>query len=495
MNAIRQRLNEVPYKYLVAAAFIFGLFMDILDTTIVNVALPRLVEEFHATTDTLEWVVTGYLLSLAVWIPASGWLGDRFGTKRIFLFATFMFVLGSALCGSAWNIGSLVLFRVVQGVGGGMMTPVGTAMLFRAFTPQERAQAAAILGIPTQIAPMLGPLLGGFLVDKVNWRWIFYVNLPIGAASFLFSALALREHREEHAGRFDPWGFVFSGLGLAGILYALSRGPDDGWTSINVLAPALLGVIAFVLLVVFETRNPEPMLDLSLYRIRMFRQANLTAFCMFSAQLGILFLMPLFLQELRGLSAFDSGLITFAQPLAAMAMVQVTSRLYSRFGLRRYLLVSTFGVVLTSVLLMLVDLQTNLWWIRGIMFLRGVFLAFNMVSVQTAIFSNISRDKTGRASSLSSIMRQTSSAFGVAILGTVLISRMKALTPSGATGAAASNAGLLAFHDAFAGAAILALIAVFFAWNIHDRDVHGAPSPRVEEPVRGAPEARIAAAT
>jgi len=167
MRAAGNFLSRVDYKYLVAAAFVFGLFMDILDTTIVNVALPRLAEEFHASTGALAWVVTGYVLSLAVWVPASGWIGDRFGTKKTFLFATGMFVLGSALCGLAWSIESLVLFRLAQGVGGGMLTPVGTAMLYRAFTPQERARASSVLSIPTMIAPMLGPVFGGFLVDKV----------------------------------------------------------------------------------------------------------------------------------------------------------------------------------------------------------------------------------------------------------------------------------------------------------------------------------------
>src|SRR5579884_2175321 len=187
MRGLLLGLRRIEYKYLVAAAFVFGAFMEILDTTIVNVALPTLGNEFHATTSSLEWVVTGYLLSLAVWVPASGWVGDRFGTKRTFIVATSIFTAASVLCGSAWSIQSLALFRVLQGIGGGMMTPVGTAMIYRVYTVQERARASAIIGIPTQVAPMLGPVLGGLLVDKASWRWIFYVNLPVGALSVLFS--------------------------------------------------------------------------------------------------------------------------------------------------------------------------------------------------------------------------------------------------------------------------------------------------------------------
>src|SRR5689334_15505404 len=167
--------------------------MDLLDTTIINVALPTLGRKFDAGTTTLEWVVTGYLLSLAVWIPASGWLGDRFGTKRIFMFALAMFTIGSALCGASTSIEMLIFFRVLQGIGGGMLTPVGTAMLFRAFPPQERAAASAVLVVPIAIAPTIGPILGGLLVDHLSWRWIFYVNLPVGIFGFLFAAKFLKE--------------------------------------------------------------------------------------------------------------------------------------------------------------------------------------------------------------------------------------------------------------------------------------------------------------
>src|SRR5690348_3844093 len=209
-----QSLRNAPYKWLVAAAFIFGLFMDLMDLTIVNVALPVLGTKLKADSSGLEWVVTGYLLSLAVWIPASGWIGDRFGTKKTFMFALAMFVGASALCGASWNIGSLIAFRVIQGIGGGMMTPVGMAMLFRAFPPNERAQASAVLFAPTFIAPTLGPIFGGWLVTDVDWRLIFYINLPIGILGLLFTFFFVEEHTEPASGRFDPWGFVLSGASL-----------------------------------------------------------------------------------------------------------------------------------------------------------------------------------------------------------------------------------------------------------------------------------------
>src|SRR5438477_9425114 len=241
-------MERIPYKWIVASIFVCGLFMDIMDTTIVNVALPTLAHEFNATTASVEWVVLGYLLSLAVWIPASGWIGDRFGTKKVFLFALAMFTLASVLCGQAHSLGELVAFRVLQGVGGGMLVPVGTAMLFRAFPPIERAKASTVLIMPTVLAPALGPVLGGWLVTDVSWRWIFYVNLPVGVFAFAIGFLFLREEREGRAGRFDLPGFVLSGGGFALVLYALSRGPEAGWRSPQIVLTGIIGVAMFALL-------------------------------------------------------------------------------------------------------------------------------------------------------------------------------------------------------------------------------------------------------
>ena len=454
----------MPYKYLVAAAFVFGLFMEILDTTIVNVALPSLGREFDASTAQLQWAVTGYLLSLAIWIPASGWLGDRFGTKRIFLFATATFILGSALCGAAWSIESLAIFRVLQGVGGGMMTPVGTAMLYRAFTPAERARASSVLSVPTMIAPMLGPVFGGFLVDKISWRWIFFVNLPVGVLSFLFSLYVLREHREDGTGRFDLPGFILSGLGLSGILYALSRGAEDGWTTPAVLITGIGGIVCFVLLVIVEQRIAAPLLDLTLYKLRLFTTANLTAFGFFASQFGLVFLLPLFLQEVRGLSALQSGLTTLPQPIGQVLMVQVTSRLYHRLGARTNLVIASTGLFCTTILFFFVGLDTNLWWIRGIMLLRGGFIAFNMVAMQTAAFSAVPRAKIGRGSSLFSAMRQVGAALGVACVATVLTMQVNTLIVPDDPQAVA--AGLQAFHSALFALLGLGSIGMFFAWRV-----------------------------
>ena len=310
--------RRVEYKWIVAIVYVSALFLDILDTTIINVAIPSVGRELH--TEGAEWVVLGYTLSLAVWIPASGWLGDRFGTKRTFLFALAAFTTGSLLCGSAQTIGQLISFRVLQGVGGGMLTPVGLAMLFRAFPPAERARAATLIMVPALVAPALGPVLGGFIVTNVSWRWIFLVNVPIGLLALAFGWRYLREQRQPTAGRFDIAGFVLSGLALALIVYTLSEGPLAGWTSPRIVACGLIGVIAAVAMAIVELRIPSPMLELRLLANRMFRQCNLVSMFSIASFLGVTFVMPLYLQLIRGLSPLNSGLTTFPQAFGIMAL-------------------------------------------------------------------------------------------------------------------------------------------------------------------------------
>jgi EmrB/QacA subfamily drug resistance transporter len=465
--------RDSPYKYLVAAAFLFGLFIDLMDLTIVNVALPTLGRVFGAGSSSLEWVVTGYLLSLAIWIPASGWIGDRFGTKRTFMFALAAFTIGSALCGAAPSIGALIAFRVLQGVGGGMMTPVGTAMLFRAFPPHERARAALILTVPTVVAPAMGPIVGGWLVDYVDWRWIFYVNVPVGIIGFLFCFLYLEEHREPVAGAFDFWGFLLSGAGLALILFALSRGPEDGWGSATVLMTGTTGLAAFVALVFVELRLPVPMLDLRLFTDRMFRNANVVFFAASASLVGVLFLLPLFLQNLRGYSAIETGVILLPQAMGVVLFGQLSGRLYPIIGPRRLLATALALFAVSSALLLLVGLETSVWWIAAIMFVRGIAMAFTFIPLQAATFATISSEKTGRASSLFNTNRQVGSSFGVAIFATVLTERAAAHANDIAGPAGAAQAQLLAFHDAFFAAVIVGVIGVAFAFLIHDEDASG----------------------
>src|SRR5947209_19522136 len=267
--------NRVRPQVSVSIVFVAAMFMSIMDGTIVNVALPSLGRQLGIPSTSIDAVVVAYLVSLAIVIPASGWLGDRWGTKRIFLLALVLFTAASALCGLAANFALLVLFRFLQGAAGGALAPVGTAMLYRTFPPAQRVRVSSILIIPTVIAPASGPVLGGLLVDQLSWRWVFFVNVPIGIAACLFGLAFLHEHREPTAGRFDLPGFLLAGFGLALALYALSEGPTRGWSSPTILGSALAGLLLLGVFVVVELRRREPLLDLRLLSNRLFCITNL----------------------------------------------------------------------------------------------------------------------------------------------------------------------------------------------------------------------------
>lgn len=450
----------------VSIVFVAAMFMSIMDSTIVNVALPSLGRQLGVPPTSIDAVVVGYLVSLAVVIPASGWLGDRFGTKRIFLLALALFSISSALCGLAQNFTMLVVFRVLQGASGGALTPVGTAILYRTFPPERRVAVSRILIIPTVIAPAVGPVLGGFLVDQLSWRWVFYVNVPIGIAACLFGLFFLSEHREPSAGRFDMVGFLLAGTGLALVMYALSEGPAYGWLSISILSSLLVGLLMLVMFVFFELRTPEPMVDLRLFGDRIFRTSNLVSLFSSAGFLGVLFAVPLFLQEGRGVSALTSGLTTFPEAIGVVLSTQIVARLYPRVGPRRLMASGLTGVAMVMVLMSFVGSDTNLWFLRGLMFLLGTGMAYAFLPVQAAAFATISPVATGRASGLYTAQRQLGAALGVAVLASVL-------SFVGPTYLSANNIvlpNLNAYHAAFLAAAALALIAAGIALAVHDRD-------------------------
>lgn len=485
------KLRSIEYRYIVGIAFVLGMFMELLDMTITNVALPTLAREFDANTTTVEWVITGYLLSLAVVIPASGWAGDRFGTKRIFILALAIFTVASFLCGLAWSAESLILFRVLQGVGGGMLTPVGMAMLFRAFPPAERAKASALLALPTAVAPSLGPVLGGYLVEFHSWNWIFFINVPIGLAGLVFAAVMLREERQPAPGRLDLPGFLLSAVGLSAIVYALAEAGSRGFGDERVVLLGLAGIVLLAALVVVELHTAEPMLDMRLFADRLFSASVGTQLVGFAALSGVLFLLPIFLQAERGLSPFESGLTTFPQSLGVISMIPVAGRLYPRLGPRRMIMAGLTGLAATTFAFLAVDLETDLWLIRGLMLARGWGFAWVMLPIQAAAFATIAAASTGRASSLSTVIRQVASSLGVALLATVLTNRLAhhdAVLGLPATRASAVDA----FHDAFFVGGLVALAGVAAAFLIRDRDAAGTMvrKPRAEAPREGASAAQ-----
>ena len=470
------RLPVISQKVAVAVVFVLAMFMNIMDVTIVNVALPDIGRELHAGPTQVSAIAIGYLVSLAVVIPASGWVGDRFGTKKVLLAAIVVFTLASALCGISQSLAQLVGFRVLQGIGGGMLTPVGMAMLFRVFPPAERVRASSILVIPTAMAPALGPVLGGLLVTDLSWRWVFFVNLPIGAVALAFGLLFLREQPIERSGRFDVVGFVLSGAGFAGLMYGISEGPQRGWHDPLVLGTIGVGVVLIVALIRNQLRTPEPLLRLNLFSDRLFRSTNVLIFLATAAFLGVLYMSALFFQDGLGLTALNSGLSTFPEAIGVMAGAQVATRLlYPRFGPRRLMIGGLLGVATSIALMSLVDSRADLWWMRLLMFCLGLSMSHVFVPTQAAAFARTSPADTGRASTLFNAIRQLGGAVGVAVLS----SSLAAVGTS--TYRPSVSPHLTAYHVSFLVAAGLALLAAIAALTVHDED---AESTRVRREPR-----------
>jgi EmrB/QacA subfamily drug resistance transporter len=340
------------------------------------------------------------------------------------------------------------------------------AMLYRTFPPAERIRASAILTVPTTLAPALGPVLGGLLVTEASWRWVFYVNLPIGALAFAFGALFLHQTAEPQPGRFDLAGFLLSGVGLGLLMYGVSEGPDLGWAVTEVLATVAAGVVLLVAMVVVELRVPAPIVALRLLGNRLFRSCTGVTTLGSVAFLGTLYAISLYYQDGRGLSALGSGLSTFPEAIGVMMGAQLASRLlYPRLGPRRLIAFGLTGVAASIALLALMTAHSSLWWARLLMFTLGLAMAQVFVPTQAAAFATISPSATGRASTMFNAVRQLGGAVGVAVLTTVIVG-------IGATHLVAGHqvANLTSYRIAFLVAAALSLAGVAPALSIRDAD-------------------------
>jgi EmrB/QacA subfamily drug resistance transporter len=459
-------------KVSVGVVYVTAMFMAIMDVTIVNVAIPTLGRDFHVSATSVDAVVVSFLVSLAVFIPASGWMADRFGDKRVLLAAITLFTLASALCGLAQSLPELVAFRILQGVGGGMLTPVGMSMLYRTFAPHERIRASRILILPTALAPALGPVIGGVFVTELSWRWVFYVNVPIGCFAVIFGALFLRGHREKEVGSFDWAGFLLAGLGFASLMYAVSEGASLGWRAPRILATGATGVVLLIGLVLVELRMPSPMLNLRLMKDRLFRTTNIVMLLGLSGFLGSLYLVALFYQYGLGHTALASGLATFPEAIGVMVGGQVSTRLYPRLGPRRIMAAGLTAVAVVLACMSRVNAGPDtLWIMRGLIFVLGYSMSHVFVPAGAAAFASISSSETAHASAIFNSVRQIGGAIGVAVLTTVVA----AVGPFHLVGHTLVPQ-LAAYHAAFLTAAAIALVAAGAALTIRDSDA--APSMR-----------------
>ncbi|GCE11179.1 DHA2 family efflux MFS transporter permease subunit [Tengunoibacter tsumagoiensis] len=417
------------YKWVVATVVIFGIFMSILDSTIVNVAIPRLQSAFGSDLNSVQWVLTAYTLAQGVATPLTAFLSNRLGIKRFYLLSLICFTAGSALCGLAWSLPSLIVFRIMQGASGAFLTPVAITLLYREFPPEERGTAMGFLGIPILLAPAFGPTLGGYIVTYASWQLIFYINLPIGIIGVLMGFFFLKQSLDEHRVSFDLPGFLLSAFGLGTLLYGLSDASTDGWSSVKVLGFLLIGFLLLIAFVWVELdlirREKQPLLDLRVFSNFLFSISNAASVLVTFALYGGLFLVPVYLQSLRGLSAYQSGLTLLPQAFASMAAVLIGGRLVDKLGVRA---VVVPGLVILGIALWLLS-SLNLYIpytnFQFILILRGFGIGLCMQPLMVSSLAEISPRRLSEASAVNTTLRFVMSSLAVAVIATLVQSQTK----------------------------------------------------------------------
>ncbi|MBL8930585.1 MAG: DHA2 family efflux MFS transporter permease subunit [Kineosporiaceae bacterium] len=416
----------------VAGVVVLGAIMSILDITVVNVALPVFQRIFaddaaHPLAySTVAWTVTAYTLALATVIPLTGWAADRFGPKRLYMLAVVLFTAGSALCAMASSIEMLIGFRVLQGLGGGMLMPLGMTIMTRAAGPARMGRLMAILGVPMLLGPILGPILGGWLIENRTWHWIFLINVPIGAIAVVYAAFALPRDRTEPSESLDLLGVLLMSPGLALFLFGISSIPEKGTMNApRVYVSMLIGLALITAFVLHSFRPAHPLLDLRLFRNRNLRVATITMFLFASAFFGGLLLVPTYFQQIRGESTLQAGLLVAPQGIGAMLTMPIAGALVDRIPVGR---IAPFGLVLIIAGmfgLTQVESTTEYWKIVVPLFVMGLGMGATMMPIMTSALKTLTSHEVARGSTLINIVQQIASSVGVAIMSVILTNQLK----------------------------------------------------------------------
>jgi EmrB/QacA subfamily drug resistance transporter len=427
--------------WIVAGVVVLGVFMSILDTTIVNVALATLARDLHAPLDQIQWVATGYLLSLAVVIPLSGWFSERFGSKRVWMTSVAIFGLGSVLCGAAWSSGSLIAFRVVQGIGGGMIMPVGMSLLAQTAGPRRVGTVMSVIGVPMLLAPVFGPVIGGLILDNASWRWIFYVNVPVIVLALVLAARLLHaDQGRADAGRLDWWGVLLLPPGLALIVFGLSEVESHGGIGSPVaFGPIAVGLVLVALFARHGWRTARPLVDVRLFAQRCFRPAALSITLAGAALFGSILVLALYYQVARGESALSTGLLLAPQGLGAAAVMPIAGRLTDRLGGGHVATVGFTLLTLGTLPLALVSADTSYGLLSAALVVRGIGLGCAMMPTMAAAYAQLRPAQVPRATAVMNALQRTGGSIGTALLAVVLTHELtSALGGAGGSGSSSS---------------------------------------------------------
>ncbi len=414
----------------IAGVVILGMIMSILDTTIVNVALRTLGRDLHSSIAQIQWVVTGYLLALAAVIPITGWAARRYGAKRVYMTSLVLFTVGSALCALATSTTELVLFRVLQGVGGGMIMPVGQLIMAQVAGPKRMGRVMGIVSMPAMLAPILGPVVGGTIIESLHWSWIFLVNVPIGVVAFIAGWRMLPHTESGVAGRLDVVGLALLSSASTAIVYGLSQlGSHSSLTAPIVLWPTLTGLALVAVFCRHALRVERPLLDIRLYANRIFAAASATTFGLGASLFGAMILVPLYYQEVRHESLIMTGLLVAPQGLGMLVAMPFAGRLTDRFGGGRVALVGVSILCLGTIPLALIGAEASILGISAVLLVRGVGIGFSFMPAMTAAFASLRPEQLSDATPQLNVLQRTGGAVGTAVLAVVL-QRASGFAPS-----------------------------------------------------------------
>ena len=438
---------------------IIGAFMSILDSSIVNVAISTMMHVFGAGTEQIEWVVTVYLLAMAVVIPMTPWAGDRFGYKQLYIFSLIVFTAGSFLCAASTSINMLIFARIVQAVGGGILMPAMMTMVKRIVPAKKFGAAIGLVGIALLLAPALGPTIGGYLVEYMNWSWIFTINIPIGIAGVILAFAFLPQFTKIKNGKLDIGGAISAAMMLFSLLLALSKGNDWGWSSQPVVMLLYTSACTFVLFVYLEMTNKNPLLNLRLFKHRTFTMANLTMVIATIGNYAGLFYIPLFLQNIKGMGALDTGLLMLPGALITGLMMPVAGKLYDKVGPKPIAIFGVFSLAYTTYLLHGIDINTPATTVMIWLILRGIAITCITMPAQATALEVPEKD-VGAASAISNTVSRVGASFGLAVLTSVLTGRIAFHSAIAAWGITTSNPGVAQLMQKYSAASATGISSV-----------------------------------
>ena len=409
--------------WVVAIAVMFATFMEVLDTTVVNVSLPHIASTMSATTEEATWALTSYLVANAIILPMTGWLASVLGRKRLLMWSTAGFTVASFLCGIAPNLASLVLFRIIQGATGGALQPLSQAVLLESFKPEERGRAMGFWGLGIVVAPILGPVVGGWVTENYSWRWVFYINLPVGIVSLIMTQLYVFDppYLRRGSSRIDYWGMGLLVVGIGALQYVLDKGQQDDWfASPMITVLAIVAVAGLISLIYRELSTDHPIVDLFVFKDRSFATGVFLMTVVGFVLYGSLVLLPIMLQTLLGYSAVEAGEAMAPRGIGSLIMMPVVGALTAKVDARKLLMTGLVIGGLTMLWLGELNLNAGYWDIFWPQFLQGAGLALLFVPLTTVSMATIAPQRMGNATSLFNLMRNIGGSVGIALTGTYL---------------------------------------------------------------------------